>query len=59
MCNVMMLPAAGAVLAAATSSASALGSRCRLATTGWCGGKGKATGKTDTAETTKETETRS
>jgi hypothetical protein len=29
-------------------------SRCRLATTDWSGGK--ATGKTDTAETTKETE---
>jgi hypothetical protein len=46
----VLLPTAGAVHARCRHL---FYSRCRLATTGWTGGK--ATGETDTAETTKET----
>jgi hypothetical protein len=50
----VLLPAAGAVHAAATSSTP---DADWLYTTGWSGGK--VTGETDTAETTKEKETKS
>jgi hypothetical protein len=55
----VLLPAAGAVLAAVTSSTPDAGRVVSTATTGYCGGGGKTKGDTDTAETTKETETTS